>query len=148
MSVQIRQQVTRKWAWIPRVSVVIAAGLALGLAGASQAAPTPARAESQVRAITDWEAWILFLLELLINELSCPSLQLPPDVPLAMEVTVDCYNTGGLSPMTLEERLAFLAVLNEAEEACKQAPPNFPENTLKAFVDAIAAMRQDAQAVP
>lgn len=148
MSVQIRQQVTRKWAWIPRVSVAIAAGLAVGMATLPPAAVAAPRTELKSRAATDWESWILLLLELILNELTCPSLQLPPDVPLAMEVTVDCYNTGGLSPMTLEERLAFLAVLNEAEEACKQAPPNFPENTLKAFVDAIAAMRQDAQAVP
>lgn len=148
MSVQIRQQVTRKWAWIPRVSVAIAAGLAVGMAAVSQAAQIPAPVDYQVRAQLNWEEWLLLLIEAILHELTCPSLQLPPDVPLAMEVTVDCYNTGGLSPMTLEERLAFLAVLNEAEEACKQAPPNFPENTLKAFVDAIAAMRQDAQAVP
>ncbi|MBX3403073.1 MAG: hypothetical protein KF699_06635 [Phycisphaeraceae bacterium] len=84
----------------------------------------------------------------MIQRLSCPGLQLPPDVPVAMEVTVDCYKSNGLAPMTLSERLAFLAVLDEAELAAKQAPQGFPDNTLKEFVNAIAAMRQEAMAVP
>ncbi|MBX3408202.1 MAG: hypothetical protein KF869_15725 [Phycisphaeraceae bacterium] len=115
---------------------------------ATAAAPAPAGQGLTACNTTNWEEWLILILELLLQDLNCPSLQLPPDVPVAMEVTVDCYKSSGLAPMTLSERLAFLAVLDEAELAAKQAPQGFPDNTLKAFVNAIAAMRQEAMAVP
>lgn len=122
--------------------------LALAAPGGAIAAAQASFSAAATRDGTTWESWIMALINMMIQQLNCPSLQLPPDVPVAMMLTTDCYYTNGLHPMTLSERVAFLALLEEAEFAVNTAPPEFQQDVLKKFLKAIEDMRQAAQAVP
>ena len=141
MSVEIRSQVIRKCHWIPRVSalvvlLVMAFAVPIGPAFAAQSPAASSRDGSS------WDSWILVLLGMMAERLNCSIQQLPPEVPVAMMVTADCYYTNGLPPMTLSERLEFLALLDEVEVAVNQAPPGFPKDVLKKFLDVIQDMRR------
>lgn len=149
MSASIGYQRTEKCNWIPRSFSILAVLAAIVMAWApARAFANVEEAPVQQRADTAWENWILIIIQELLDQMNCAGTELPPDVPVAMLVTVDCYESGGLLPMTLLDRLAFMALLDEAELAVKLAPADFPEDVRRKFLGAVGLMREEVQVIP
>lgn len=148
MSASIGYQRTEKCNWIPRAFAIVAAFVSINLASTPGHAAIPGSEAELKLASTQWESWILAILDAMMLRLTCQGTELPDDVPVAMMVMVDCYEAGGLLPMTLLDRLVFLAQLDEAELAVKLAPSEFPEEARRKFLGAVATMREEVQVVP
>lgn len=150
MSVKNGYQRTAKRVWIPLISL-FALMPGLHADGAVRPPEGPGLefrtgGAGLIARDTGWDLLLQWILQRLIDRLDCGLQNLPPEVPLAMEMTIDCYATGGLVVMSPAEIGDFLGLLNEAEDAMKDSPPGFSANLKSKFLVALSLMRAEAEA--
>lgn len=85
-----------------------------------------------------------WLIDRLMEQLNCESSNIPDDVPVAMLMVVDCYSAGGVSDMTPEEAIEFVATIDEAQRLTKEAPESVSPDIREKFLNALQSMRAEA----
>ncbi len=150
MSAKNGYQRTCKSVWIPMFSLLaFAPGLqAGGVAKAPEGALLAVRAgEAGLTAREPgWEILIDWLLQRMLDRIDHNHPGMFYDAPEGMIVVAQAYDNNGLPDMTGEEVDAFLGLLDEAEDALKDAPAGFPAATKVMFEQKIKLMRAEAEA--
>lgn len=151
MSVKNGWQRTAKRGWIPLVLML--SGVMPG-AGRTAAEAAPVGMNSQPIVSADlaqdqvWYDLMDWLIDLLMQRLNCGSPSLPHDIPVAMQMVVDCYSAGGLAPMTLQDQAEFIRTIDETQRAMESAPDTIPLLTRLQFSTTLKIMRGEAELLP
>jgi len=147
MSVKNRCERTAKRAWIPLVFGLLTTspvGAAHQPSGVVQAVTPVAQGGQVLRVDGAWDEMMRWLIQRLVEKMNCNPSAIPDDVPVAMLTLVDCYSSGELQGMTLEETAEFLVTIEEATQVANSAPDSIPLLTKEKFLVTIKAMGAEA----
>jgi hypothetical protein len=148
MSVKNGSERNAKRGWIPLVlSLSAVSGAVADITGeaAHPQAVATVQSGSVVQADTAWDEVMRWLIQQLIEGLNCGSPTIPEDVPVAMLMTVDCYLSQGLRPMSPEERAEQIRAIDETLYAMQSAPSSVPLLSRVQFISTLKLMRAEAE---